>query len=159
MKTGPNTHIKLKKKILKKETHKNQKKHFGQYCWLVIIREPYVSNLVTWTVAFFLPFQVPWKASQLCRFTPFPPETSIFLVFQFSFGIFYSPTSPIGLFSLINLLLLLLSIKKGFLIIKLIIYLITHLHKFFFKNNFNVKFILINFTCLIFFYDLLIFSI
>jgi hypothetical protein len=62
------------------------------------------------------------------------------------------------LFSLINLLLLLLSIKKGFLIVKLIIYLITHVHKFFFKNNFNVK-LLINFTCLIFFYDILIFSI
>ncbi|KAI5587030.1 hypothetical protein BDE02_05G004000 [Populus trichocarpa] len=29
-----------------------------------------------------------------CRFTPFPPETSIFLIFQFSFGIFYSPISP-----------------------------------------------------------------
>jgi hypothetical protein len=95
----------------KKETHKKQKKHFGQYWWLVIISEPYVSNLGTWTVAFFLPFQVPWKASKLCRFTPFPPETSIFLILQFSFGIFYSPTSPMGLFSLINLLMLLLSRK------------------------------------------------
>jgi hypothetical protein len=88
--------------------HQNSK---GQYWWLANISEPNVSNLGTWTFVIFLPFRVPWKSSQRCRFTPFPSETSIFHIFQFSFGIFYSPTSPMDLFSLINLLMLLLSRK------------------------------------------------
>ena len=64
---------------------------------------------------FFPPFRPPGtlKILPTLPFHLFPSETSLFLIFQFSFGIFYSPTSPMDLFSHINLLMLLLSRKDN----------------------------------------------